>query len=54
MILKILHRRIEFHIGDHRYTDRNDNTACYVPRMELCCRLLDIAASDITEQRVYG
>ncbi len=44
-ILKILRKRIEYHIGYHRYTDRFVNSRHYVRRMELCCRLLDLAAS---------
>ena len=45
-ILDILRKRIEFHIGYHRYTDRYVNSKHYVSRMELCCRLLDLAAAD--------
>lgn len=45
-ILNILRKRIEFHIGYHRYTDRFVNSKHYVSRMELCCRLLDLAAAD--------
>ena len=45
-ILDILRKRIEFHIGYHRYTDRFVNSKHYVSRMELCCRLLDLAAAD--------
>lgn len=45
-ILDILRKRIEYHIGYHRFTDRFVNSKHYVSRMELCCRLLELAASD--------
>ncbi|MBD5187373.1 MAG: hypothetical protein HDS94_04875 [Bacteroidales bacterium] len=45
-ILNILRKRIEYHIGYHRYTDRSTKSAHYVKRMELCCRLLELAAAD--------
>lgn len=45
-ILDILRKRIEFHIGYHRFTDRFTNSEHYVSRMELCCRLLELAAAD--------
>lgn len=45
-ILNILRKRIEYHIGYHRYTDRFVNSKHYVSRMELCCRLLELAAAD--------
>ena len=45
-ILKVLRKRIEYHIGYHRFTDRFTNSKHYVSRMELCCRLLDIASAD--------
>lgn len=45
-ILDILRKRIEYHIGYHRYTDRFTNSKHYVSRMELCCRLLELAAAD--------
>lgn len=45
-ILDILRKRIEYHIGYHRYTDRFVNSKFYVSRMELCCRLLELAAAD--------
>lgn len=45
-ILDILRKRIEYHIGYHRYTDRFVNSKHYVSRMELCCRLLELAADD--------
>lgn len=45
-ILDILRKRIEYHIGYHRYTDRFVNSKHYVSRIKLCCRLLDIAAAD--------
>lgn len=45
-ILKILRKRIEYHIGYHRYSDRFVNSKHYVSRMELCCRLLTLTASD--------
>lgn len=45
-ILNILRKRIEYHIGYHRYTDRFTNSKHYVSRMELCCRLLELAATD--------
>lgn len=44
-ILNILRKRIEYHIGYHRYTDRFVNSKHYVSRMELCCRLLELAAA---------
>lgn len=44
-ILDILRKRIEYHIGYHRYTDRFVNSKHYVSRMELCCRLLELAAA---------
>ena len=43
-ILDILRKRIEYHIGYHRYTDRFVNSKHYVSRMELCCQLLELAA----------
>ena len=45
-ILDILRKRIEYHIGYHRYTDRFVNSKHYVSRMDLCCRLLELAAAD--------
>lgn len=45
-ILDILRKRIEYHIGYHRFTDRFTNSKHYVSRMELCCRLLELAAAD--------
>lgn len=45
-ILNILRKRIEYHIGYHHYTDRFVNSKHYVSRMELCCRLLELAAAD--------
>lgn len=45
-ILNILRKRIEYHIGYHRYTDRFVNSKHYVSRMELCCRLLELSAAD--------
>lgn len=45
-ILDILRKRIEYHIGYHRYTDRFVNSKHYVSRMGLCCRLLELAAAD--------
>ena len=45
-ILDILRKRIEYHIGYHRFTDRSTNSKHYVKRMELCCRLLELAAAD--------
>ncbi|MDE6340023.1 MAG: hypothetical protein K2K97_09595 [Muribaculaceae bacterium] len=45
-ILDILRKRIEYHIGYHRFTDRFVNSKHYISRMELCCRLLELAASD--------
>lgn len=51
-ILDILRKRIEFHIGYHRFTDRFVNSKHYVSRMELCCRLLDIAAADYYKMEV--
>ena len=45
-ILDFMRKRIEFHIGYHRYTDRSVNSKHYVSRMELCCRLLELAAAD--------
>ena len=45
-ILDILRKRIEYHIGYHRYTDRFTKSKHYVSRMELCCRLLELAAAD--------
>lgn len=45
-ILNILRKRIEYHIGYHRYTERFVNSKHYVSRMELCCRLLELAATD--------
>lgn len=44
-ILDFLRKRIEYHIGYHRYTDRFVNSKHYVSRMELCCRLLELAAA---------
>lgn len=45
-ILDIMRKRIEYHISYHRYTDRFVNSKHYVSRMELCCRLLELAATD--------
>lgn len=45
-ILDILRKRIEYHIGYHRFTDRFTNSKFYVSRMELCCRLLELATAD--------
>lgn len=45
-ILEILRKRIEFHIAYHRFTDRFVNSKFYISRMELCCRLLELAAAD--------
>lgn len=45
-ILDIMRKRIEYHIGYHRYTDRFVNSEYYVTRMELCSRLLELAAAD--------
>ena len=45
-ILDILRKRIKFHIGYHCFTDRFTNSKHYVSRMELCCRLLELAAAD--------
>lgn len=45
-ILDILRKRIEYHVGYHRYTDRFVNSRHYVSRMNLCCRLLELAAAD--------
>lgn len=45
-ILDFLRKRIEYHIGYHRFTDRFTNSEHYVSRMELCCRLLELAAAD--------
>ncbi|MDE6537187.1 MAG: hypothetical protein K2M13_04025 [Muribaculaceae bacterium] len=44
-ILNVLRKRIEYHIGYHRYSDRFTTSKHYVSRMELCCRLLEIAAA---------
>lgn len=48
-ILKILRKRIEYHIGYHRFTDRFVNSRHYVSRMELCSRLLELAAADYSD-----
>lgn len=45
-ILDILRKRIEYHIGYHRYTERFVNSKHYISRMELCCQLLELAAAD--------
>ncbi|MDE6543568.1 MAG: hypothetical protein K2K76_06345 [Muribaculaceae bacterium] len=45
-ILDILRKRIEYHVGYHRYTARFVNSKHYVSRMDLCCRLLELAAAD--------
>lgn len=45
-ILDMLRKRIEYHIGYHRYTERFVNSRHYISRMELCCRLLDLAGAD--------
>lgn len=45
-ILNILRKRIEYHLGYHRFTDRFVNSKHYVSRMVLCCRLLELAAAD--------
>lgn len=48
-ILNIISKRIEYHIGYHRYTDRFTNSKHYVSRMKLSCKLLDIASSDYSD-----
>lgn len=48
-ILNILRKRIEYHIGYHRFSDRFVNSKHYVSRMELCCRLLEIVATESYE-----
>lgn len=45
-ILDIMRKRIEYHIGYHRYTERFVNSPFYISRMELCHRLLELAAAD--------
>lgn len=45
-ILDVLRKRIEYHIGYHRLTERFVNSKHYISRMELCCRLLELAAAD--------
>lgn len=45
-ILDILRKRIEYHIGYHRYTERFVNSPFYISRMELCHRFLELAAAD--------
>lgn len=45
-ILDVLRKRIEYHIGYHRYTVRFVNSKHYISRMELCCRLLELASAD--------
>lgn len=44
-ILTILRKRIEYHIGYHRFTNRFVRSSHYVSRMETCCNLLNLAAS---------
>lgn len=48
-ILDFLRKRIEFHIGYHRLADTFVTTRHYVSRMELCCRLLELAADYATD-----
>lgn len=45
-ILDVLRKRIEYHIGYHRLTERFVNSKHYISRMELSCRLLELAAAD--------
>lgn len=45
-ILDIMRKRIEYHIGYHRYTERFVNSPFYISCMELCHRLLELAAAD--------
>lgn len=45
-ILDILRKRMEYHIGYHRFTDRFVNSRHYVSRMELCSQLLELAGDD--------
>lgn len=52
-ILDILRKRIEYHIGYHRYTDRFTNSRLYVSRMELCCRLLELASDNDGIEGIY-
>lgn len=49
-ILDILRKRIEYHIGYHRYADRFVRTKHYISRMVLSTRLLEIAASDYNKE----
>lgn len=50
-ILDFIRKRIEYHIGYHRFTDRFTNSKHYVSRMELCCRLLELAAADYYDMK---
>ncbi len=45
-ILGIMRKRMEYHIGYHRFTDRFVNSRHYVSRMELCSQLLNLAGDD--------
>lgn len=45
-ILDILRKRIEYHIGYHRFANRFVNSKFYVSRMEQCCRLLELITAD--------
>ena len=51
--LDVLRKRIEYHIGYHRLTERFVNSKHYISRMELCCRLLELAAADYSDMGVY-
>lgn len=48
-ILDVLRKRIEYHLGYHRLTERFVNSQHYISRMELCCRLLELAAADYSD-----
>lgn len=48
-ILDVLRKRIEYHLGYHRLTERFVNSQHYISRMELCCRLLKLAAADYSD-----
>lgn len=45
-ILDYLRERIEHHIRYHRLPERFVNSKHYISRMELCCRLFELAAAD--------
>ena len=49
--LSILKKKLEYNIGYWRYVQRHVGWEEDVYRMQLCCRLLDIASSDYSDMK---